>query len=398
MSVDNIGALLTEKKEWLASQSAAFFLYDIGNVESNVAEIKNSWATINKINFDVFYSVKCNPNPHLISSVGQYVSGFDVSSPAELEMLIRIGIDPKRITVSGPAKTMKFLGRAASVGVRSIHIDSNDELEFFKNNYRGHRPGLTLRLALEGGSIRKLGLTEAEIEKILSSSEFGQFDGFHIYLGRESFDPNQAKKILDQFESLFASHHDSFGNIPAVYFGAGIPDLDKMDLQSEMAKIFQNKKYNFPVHLECGRALTSSAGYYGAQVLSVKKNDNGRRAVIVDGGIQHISGGIVSPKFGTKGTSILVMTKDGVNKSNTSKAVIFGSLCLGNDIVHPGAELPHNLLVGDWILFSSCGAYGVTASPNQFISTSQPSEWLLIDKKNENKIEILNISPDRMAE
>lgn len=338
----------------ITAHGRPFFLYDSERLRS-AALLRREWKE--KFRGGLFVSVKSNPNPHLLRELKDIADGFDVSSLNELHAAGLAGMPADRCSFSGPAKDASVFSQKVAV----YHLDSVEEWERFKGIGK-----CTLRLATGPGM--KLGFERTEAEALLKKAPAGSLQGFHCYLGRDAFDVKRLELFFQAADSLRAAFPSAFSDFQ-LYTGAGFPAGSagiKSGLDSVAAPAF-------PVHLEAGRAVFAECGTYGARVLSVKRRE-GRAVVIVDGGIQHLSGW-ASPKTGFSGLTVSAI-REGKLLAGGMESAVYGSLCLGNDILHPGAKLPPDLVAGDWLLFPRAGAYGITAGPSQFIGQVFPGEWL----------------------
>ena len=111
------------------------------------------------------------------------------------------------------------------------------------------------------------------------------------------------------------------------------------------------------LYLETGRALIDDAGYLLGSVISNKRLSDGRRATILDFGVNVMFTSFwydhkVSPaqKFG----------------HHTEDCVLYGPLCMNIDVVRENITLPP-MKAGDHVVVHNVGAYNITQSM-QFIA------------------------------
>lgn len=76
---------------------------------------------------DIIYSVKANPNVHLIQQIRTFVQGVEVSSEGELAQALAAGLRPEQILLIGPAKAAAELEFGVRYGVRAIVVESEEE-------------------------------------------------------------------------------------------------------------------------------------------------------------------------------------------------------------------------------------------------------------------------------
>jgi diaminopimelate decarboxylase len=128
------------------------------------------------------------------------------------------------------------------------------------------------------------------------------------------------------------------------------------------------------VVIELGRFLVGEAGAYVCRVLD-RKISRGQVFLITDGGLHHHLA--ASGNFGQvlrKNYPVLVGNK--VLGTPREVASVVGPLCTPLDLLADRMELPR-AEVGDLIVVLQSGAYGLTASPLNFLSHPGPAEIIL---------------------
>jgi diaminopimelate decarboxylase len=353
------------------SRQTAFFVYDLVVLQNEIIRVRNYLSQAFP-GMTLSYSAKSNPNPGLLKAMQNKVDGFDLSSKAELEMLLGLGISPSQISLSGPGKTNEFLKLALDSGVRVIQVDSEDELREIQKHPAAGKARLSLRVQTPDIFSDKLGFSLLHLEKLLPGLSV-PLVGLHIYLGRENYSEARAKPALQMMQVLFQRFPQKFIPQPEIYFGPGVQA--KQTFQPLSSAVWSANK----VHLELGRSLVATCGTYAAPVLAVKTAESGARFVIIDGGLQHLG----SPFF-SLGRSLedlkVEVVRDGkklpINPADSQEILLSGSLCLWHDVLHPRLRVPRDLRRGDFLLFPDCGAYGLTAGVPHFIGESLPAEWL----------------------
>ena len=93
--------------------------------EFNYNEYKSAF--VNSPNL-ICYAVKANSNLSILSLLKNLGSGFDIVSGGELQRVLQIGADPKKIVFSGVGKTRVEIEDAIASNIGSINIESDDEL------------------------------------------------------------------------------------------------------------------------------------------------------------------------------------------------------------------------------------------------------------------------------
>ena len=77
----------------------------------------------------MFYAVKANPAPELLSLLVSLGSCFDTASVAEIEMVLAAGAAPERISFGNTIKKERDIARAYALGVRLFAVDCKAEVE-----------------------------------------------------------------------------------------------------------------------------------------------------------------------------------------------------------------------------------------------------------------------------
>src|SRR5216110_53991 len=76
----------------------------------------------------VFYAVKANPAPEVLSLLASLGSCFDIASLPEVEMVLAAGATPDRISFGNTIKKERDIARAYAFGVRTFAVDSIPEV------------------------------------------------------------------------------------------------------------------------------------------------------------------------------------------------------------------------------------------------------------------------------
>ena len=77
----------------------------------------------------VFYAVKANPSPEVLSLLARLGSCFDTASVAEIEMVLAAGAAPDRISYGNTIKKERDIARAFALGVRLFAVDCKAEVD-----------------------------------------------------------------------------------------------------------------------------------------------------------------------------------------------------------------------------------------------------------------------------
>jgi diaminopimelate decarboxylase len=126
--------------------------------------------------------------------------------------------------------------------------------------------------------------------------------------------------------------------------------------------------------IELGRWLVGEAGVYLARIVDCKES-RGKTFLVTDGGLHHMLA--ASGNFGQllrRNYPVAIATKFGAVAEEV--ASIVGCLCtpldlLADDVVLPAAD------TGDLAAVFCAGAYGLSASPQAFLSQAKAREIMI---------------------
>jgi diaminopimelate decarboxylase len=345
------------------------------------------------------YAIKSNPYFPIINAMRPWVEGFDVASQKEMLLALQSGMPSRDISFAGPSKQLAEI-RAAIVSGVTLHIESEREFE------RAVSIGLELNIkaiiafrvnpAFElkasgmkmGGGPKQFGIDEERLFEILPGLDYSQFEfrGFHIYWGSQNL---KQEAIIDAHNNTFALAQKLVDMTPAptltVNLGGGLgipyfPGEKRLDLAPIGENLTQLlKQYPLLAELELifelGRFLVAEAGIYASRITDIKTS-RGHTYLMTNGGLHHHLSN--SGNFGQvirKNYPVAIGNKMGVAPASI-KVTAVGPLCTPLDTLADKMPLPEAEL-GDWLVVFQSGAYGPTASPQDFLGHPHVSEILL---------------------
>jgi diaminopimelate decarboxylase len=334
---------------------------------------------------------------HQEGSWAEVVSGF------EYYKALGNGVPGNKIIFNGPDKTDEDLVTAARNN-SLIHIDHLDELFTIIELSENHnlKPRVAIRVNMDTGIYPKWdrfgfnienGQAWSAITRIMNDKNI-ELAGLHCHIGTFILSPSAysvaAAKLCELTYSIKTKYGktieylDLGGGFPSINTlkGAYLPGSDTVPSVDQFAdsitKVileFGFKQEELPLLiLETGRALIDDAGYLLGTVLTNKRLSDGRRATILDFGVNLLFTSFwyehkISPAqdFG----------------EYTEDMVLCGPLCMNIDILRESVNMPV-MEKGNHVVVQKVGAYNMTQWM-QFI-TLRPN-IVLID--TDNKIHIV---------
>jgi diaminopimelate decarboxylase len=371
------------------------FVYDRNVVERQVARFRIAMPDP----LALHYAVKANPYGQLLTFLSKQIDGFDIASAGELDRLEVADAGVLPISFAGPGKRDAELERAVTAGL-TINLESEGEAEraLAIADRLGTRPKLAVRVnppfALKGAGMKMGGLASpfgvdaervpALVRRLIAAG--ADWRGPHIYAGSQSLNADAIVDAQRRTVALAAQIGQSAGQTPPelnLGGGFGIPyfagdqplDIDKIG--SELTETLDRAPdllADTRFAIELGRWLVGEAGVYLTRVVD-RKQSGGRTFLITDGGLHHMLA--ASGNFGhllRRNYPIAVANRFGLDAEE--EVTITGCLCtpldlLGDEVMLPRAE------VGDLVAIFCAGAYGLTASPGDFLGQPSAREILI---------------------
>ena len=111
--------------EIVAQHGTPLYVYDRGVIRDKLATLRRALPE----GFDVYYSIKANPNQALLRLFLSDGCGLEVASGGETFQALEAGCATERVIFAGPGKTAEELEYALSRGIGEIHVESFEEIE-----------------------------------------------------------------------------------------------------------------------------------------------------------------------------------------------------------------------------------------------------------------------------
>ncbi|MGH8606524.1 MAG: pyridoxal-dependent decarboxylase, exosortase A system-associated [Gammaproteobacteria bacterium] len=372
-----------------------FYAYDRDLITQRLQDLRRSLPN----DVSLHYAIKANPMPAVVQHLATLVDGLDIASSGELRVALDTPLAPEQMSFAGPGKSNPELAQAIAAGV-TINLESERELE--------RAVCVTRELALEarvavrvnpdfelkssgmkmGGGPKPFGVDADRVPAMLRQiSEHGlSFQGFHIFSGSQNL---KAEAIGETQEKTFELAYRLSESAPSpiktlnIGGGFGIPyfpgetPLDIGRVGEQLERIMTQARKRLPdtqVVIELGRYLVGEAGVYVCRVVD-RKLSRGQVFLVTDGGLHHHLA--ASGNFGQvirKNYPVLIGNK--VQGTEREVVSVVGPLCTPLDLLADKMEMA-KAEVGDVVVVLQSGAYGLSASPTQFLSHPPPLEVLV---------------------
>jgi len=379
------------------------FVYSDRSISKNFKEIRDIFCEDKR---SVYYSVKANSNLSILKLLLDLGAGFDIVSMGELDRVIKIGADPKKIVYSGVGKSEDDIIRSLELGIYCINVESFSELE--RINKIACKLKIKAPVAIRvnpnidpgsheyiatGVESTKFGINLKNMMDAFvyaNEEEFIQLIGIDYHIGSqiETLAPfieaiSSVSKIIDKLkeENINIELIDMGGGLGIDYENNSAPSMKQYGEAINKA-IKDNNLTKYNLILELGRSIVGNSGYLITKVEYIKK-DSEKNYVIVDAGMDNL---IRPALYGAWHNIICTNTK---HKEKNILCDIVGPVCECSDFL--GKDRNLSVRQDDILVICSCGAYASSMSSN-YNSRPRPAEIIiknkkaiLIRKKEENK-------------
>ncbi len=318
----------------------------------------------------IFYAVKANPAPEILSLLASLGSSFDAASVPEIEMALKAGATADRISYGNTIKKERDIARAHRLGVTLFAVDCVEEVEKIARAAPASR--IFCRFLTDGEGAewplsRKFGCVAEEAVEVLAHAHALGLKpyGVSFHVGSQQTETGAWDRALADASAIFRAASDRGMQLAMVNLGGGFPTRYLKDVPSaeEYARaIFTALRRHFgnaipETIIEPGRGMVGDAGALKAEVVLGSKKARGdrHRWVYLDVG-----------KFGglaeTMDEAIRYPIRTPHDGGPTAPCVIAGPTCDSADVLYEKTpyDLPLSLTVGDEVLIEGTGAYTTT--------------------------------------
>jgi ornithine decarboxylase len=324
----------------------------------------------------IYYAVKANPAPEILSLLAANGSSFDCASVAEIDMALKAGATASRISFGNTIKKERDIAAAHARGVNLFAVDSHEEVEKIARAAPGARVFCRVLTDGEGAEwplSRKFGcVPQMAVDVLVYAHQLGLVSyGVSFHVGSQMTKLDAWDSALADAKRVFVSLAKAGIELKMVNMGGGFPTKYLRDVPSAEAyglAIHEALRKHFGNHIpetiiEPGRGMVGNAGVIKAEVVLVsKKSDKDtHRWVFLDIG-----------KFGglaeTMDEAIRYPIRTARDGDAMEPCVLAGPTCDSADVLYEKNmyPLPVTLTIGDEVLIEGTGAYTTTYSAVAF--------------------------------
>lgn len=377
MKISNVDVKYLKEK-----YNTPLYIYDVSHLKNNMLGYLDYFKS-NEFKTEVLYASKAFCVKEMLRLVKNFNMSLDVVSLGELATAVSIDFPMNKVYFHGNNKTPYELEYALNKKVGTIVVDNLMELEALNQLCEKQKTECNILIRLNVGVEAhthkfivtahvdsKFGVSYQsndykEMMKLLATSKYIHFKGFHSHIGSQIFDLSAFTAALEKLIGICKDFNYPLTLNIGGGFGVHYTDEDKpipFDIVSktliqtcEDALIKNNVKIE-KLCIEPGRSIVAEAGYTLYTIGYTKKTPN-KQYYFIDGGMtDNIRPALYQAKYDA----------DIVGKENELKnqiVTIAGKCCESGDLIIEGIPLP-KAQTGDLLITYTTGAYGYSMSSN----------------------------------
>lgn len=335
----------------------------------SLEEVKRNYNILKKYlpRVKVFYAIKANPNPAILTTMINLGSCFDVASAGEIRILHNMGVDGRKMIYANPVKLAVGLIACNECGVTRMTFDSVSEITKISKQCPGATVLLRLRIDNSSAHVdlnKKFGAAQEDaLSLMLQAKEAGlDMAGIAFHVGSQTVSAEPYLKALDIVRELYLKAEALGMKLRILDIGGGFPipeskvNFNLPEILSQINARLDEDFADVELWAEPGRYICGTAVNLLTSVVGVTER-GGQPWYFLDEGLYGTFSGVIFDQWDFK----LISFKDGKKKV---AATFAGPSCDSLDIMFRG-RMTVPLVMGDLLLVPACGAY-TSASATTF--------------------------------
>ncbi|GAA2010370.1 type III PLP-dependent enzyme [Microbacterium ulmi] len=316
------------------------------------------------------YAVTALPHSAVVDVLAEEGCGFDVASGDELALVRRHGVAAGRLIHTHPVRKPAEIADALAAGVRTFVVDSETELEKFRDAAPDVR--VLVRLSFrspQGGSdaSAKFGVGPFAAGRLVARArELGvRVAGFSFHTGRLD-DPERLADAVADALTLMRHLEDELGiRFEILDIGGGFPvayDTDVCSIEEFGAVIeplLAPHARRLRIIAEPGRILAAEAMALVTSVVGIAERADGRWYHL-DDGVHGAYSSVTADDVRPLVYALRELGQTAADSESRRWATLAGPTCDSADVVAREVLLPE-LAVGDLLASPAMGAYTIAA-------------------------------------
>jgi len=358
-----------------AAEGTPLYVYSAATIASRYRAIDEAFAGHPH---SIHYALKANSTLAIARLLRGLGSNADANSGGEIEVARRAGFGPSQIVFTGVGKTRAELGHAIDLGVRSINVESEGEIERIEalSRERKVRTKIAVRVNPDvdarthphistGLKTNKFGIPLDQVRALCARTRGRpnvEIVGLHAHVGSQitNMEPlaHAAAALVTLARELAVDgttieHLDIGGGLGVSYDGSPVPEA--ADYARAVLPVLRESAV--AIVLEPGRQIIAPAGVLLTRVVDVKPQPgDGRLFVVMDAGMTEL----IRPMLYNAFHRIEPVQHTDAPMTDVD---IVGPLCESSDTLGRNRTVPRPS-VGDLYAVLDTGAYGSVMASN----------------------------------
>ncbi|OGY41592.1 MAG: hypothetical protein A2Y82_01210 [Candidatus Buchananbacteria bacterium RBG_13_36_9] len=359
-------------------------IMDKSIIKQKYEAIKNS---INGVR--VFYAMKANPNIEILRFLNELGCGFEIASVNELNDLLSLKVDPKKIISSNPLKVPEFIKKAHEAGVEYFAFDSEMEIDKLSEYAPGAKVYLRIVVDNTGSDWPLSNKFGADSSRALDLLKYAQNSkvipyGITFHVGSQCLNPMNWSNALITTAEIFNLAKKNGIDLKLINLGGGIPiqhikktpqiEEIKFQIEKTLKEAFNHQ--DLELIIEPGRAVVGDSGNLVTSVI-LKAQRGSENWLYLDVGVFN---GLMESIEGFTYEIVSEKELNGLtHKDDLIPYTIAGPSCDSVDTMFKNYYLPRDLTLGDKIYIINAGAYTISYASR--FNGFEPPRVYLIDEK-----------------
>jgi diaminopimelate decarboxylase len=338
----------------------------------------------------ICYAVKANSNIAVLNVLARLGSGFDIVSAGELQRVLKAGGDPEKTVFSGVGKSSDEIAFAIESKIRSINVESVEELERIQKVALALDQPAPIALRInpdvdpQTHPYISTGMEEAKFgipmqHALAAYQQAARLSHINIHsiachIGSQITTTAPFKDAVDRVLHLVAQLKEEGIDIKMLDLGGGLginyqgeTPPSAPEYVDTLLDSLKQHNISLPISIEPGRYITGNAGVLLTRVEYLKSNDT-KNFAIVDAGMNDL----LRPSLYQAHHGIVNTNHDQSKQSDVYDVV--GPVCESSDVLGYKREIA--LAAGDLLAIQSAGAYSFSMASN-YNSRPRPAEVMV---------------------
>lgn len=366
----------------MLNRETPFFITGRDILRANYEEYKECFPDA-----DIFYALKANSDPSILNYLDMLGSGFEAASEFEVNLLIKLGVDPKKIIYGTSVKPEKHIRTSYNAGIRVFAADSKEEITKIASCAPDAK--VYVRAMVDDtGSVftmsEKFGAPPHYLaDLILYAKHLGlKTYGISFYVGSQATHSDRwAKGIQTIMPSVYQLMQEGV-TLEVINIGGGFPVVyDNLpqapilqDIAYQIHAALRSLPYQPRLIMEPGRGLVATSTILATRIIA-KVERHGKKWLYVDGGIYNALYEAMIHQGATQ-YPVYALNNEAVDIHNIVPYTIAGPTGDSLDVITRDVLLPSYLTIGDIIVFANAGAYTLSVC-SRFNGFPQPELYLV---------------------